>query len=224
MRLWNLAGRPAPDWQGKTRTPRTPPEPRPGVCALTGVVGPVFDARHVVSDLFTSWDRLPFRHRDPAGVAFSPPAAWAFRLRAARQQPHVSDDTALTEADPAMLHAALVALPDHPTWVVTVPISRQKHLLPWAQPGTVRTDDETVTWTADDVNRLGTYTALRRLGFGEAALAEPAPRWPILNRLDVEARMWTLLRWSDLDPWRAHPARLDIAARATRTIKEKAPT
>lgn len=117
MRLWNLAGRPAPDWQGKTRTPRTPPEPRPGVCALTGVVGPVFDARHVVSDLFTSWDRLPFRHRDPAGVAFSPPAAWAFRLRAARQQPHVSDDTALTEADPAMLHAALVALPDHPTWV-----------------------------------------------------------------------------------------------------------
>lgn len=218
--MWSTAGRPDPNWQGKARTTRAAPEPRDGVCALTGAAGPVFDARHVVSDSFTGWDLFPFRTADPSGLGFSPAAAWALRHRLAMQRPHALTCGWFGELDPPALYAALRDLPDDPAGAVSVPTSGQKHLLPWCRPGTVRTDALTLPWAGVDVDRLGTYAALRQLGHGETALTEPAPRWAQLRKHDRAQRQWVLLRWPDLDPWRARPEYLDVAARATRTPKE----
>lgn len=217
---WDAAGRPDPNWQGKARTPRKPPDPRDGWCCHCGAAGSVYPHRHVVSDLFTGWDRLRRRDLDPAGAAFCQACAWAFRLRVAMQRPHALVDGRFGEVDPATLHRALAQLHRHPSWCVLVPVSRQKHLLPFARHGTVRTDDETLTWAGGDVDRLDTYARLRQAGFGETALVETEPRWPILAKLDPDAKRWTLARWHDLDPWRAHPAYMDVAARATRQNKE----
>lgn len=219
--LWERAGRPEPNWTGKAKTLRAAPPTRDGICALTGVVGLVVDIRHVLSDLFTEWDRLPHRNHPLAGISI--PAAWAFRLRVAMQWPHVCiGDGPLTQVDPEGLRDALVALPTHPQGIVCVPQSMQKHLLPFATPGTVRTDAETLTWTVADVERLRAVETLRGLGFGEAALAEPAPRWPTMSRLDPQARSTVLGLWRDLAPWRTHGAYLDVACRATRKPKEPA--
>lgn len=188
--LWTAAGCPVPDWQGKAKATVVTPAPRDGICALTGEHGPVVDARHVISDLFTGWDHLPFRGVDPQGLAFGPAAAWALRHKPAMQRVHVLRGGALIQAGPDELFAALVALPDEPGSVVSVPTSGQKHLLPWARRGAVRTDTMSLRWTIGDVTRLQLYRRLRSLGFGETALSEAAPRWAALGkRWPCTARM-----------------------------------
>src|SRR5690606_16602595 len=141
----------------------------------------------------TTVDRFRHRDLDPDGLALGEAAAWAVRHRTAMQQPHATDTAGqLVEVDPETLRVALGRLAVDPTTWVLVPQSRQKHLLPWAEPGSVRIDDRSLPWGRRDMDRLGTLAALRQLGFGEAALAEPAPRWPILTRLDPDARKWVL--------------------------------
>lgn len=214
--VWEAAGRPEPNWQGKARTVRAVPPVRDGVCALTGARGDVVDLRHVLSDLFTTWDRLPHRLHPDAGLSI--PAAWAFRERIAMQQPHALVDGRWTQVDAPALFDALASF--GPSSVVTVPQSRQKHLLPYVELGTVRVDDESLPWTPADAARLETYAQLRSLGYGETALSEREPRWALLNKHGTEDRRWVLSHWHDLDVWRAHPSYLDVAARATRQPKE----
>lgn len=211
---WETAGRPEPDWTGKAKTERATPEQFDGQCALTGHIGPCVDLRHVLSDLWSGWDQL--RRLTPSRPALSIPAAWAFRCRVAMQRPHICDPHGFRQATPADLFDRLTN-PD-PSMLVTIPQSRQKHLLPFATPGHIRTDDETLAWTPDDTQRLHSYRWLRAIGFGEVALAEPAPRWPILAKSDNPSNVVHL--WPQLDPWRAHPAYLHVAAQATRQQKD----
>lgn len=218
---WFAAGCPEPNWAGRSKNATPRPPTREGVCALTGLNGDVVDARHVLSDMFTAWDRFPFQHVDPDGVAFSFAAAWAFRHRPFQQQPSAFIDGVFREQlKPSELRAALDNLGQYDA--VCVPISRQKHVLPFAARGCVRVDDETITWTDRDRTLLATYAWFRSLGFGEAALTEPAPRWTILKRLDTPTAAAVLAAWDELDRWREHPVRLDVAARATRKDPEPA--
>lgn len=218
--LWEGAGSPAPNWQGKARSVRDTPPTRRGVCALTGDPGAVVDARHVLSGLFTRQDQFRHRDADPAGLAFGPAACWALRHRAGMQQPHSLVDGRLSPVTPEGLFRALLDLPDHPTWWVGVPQSKQMHITPWARLGTVRVDNEDITWTSNETTLLRRYAAIRALGFGETAITETVPRWPILVKLNSADRARVTNGWAQLDPWREHQSLLDIAARATRTVKE----
>lgn len=216
VHLWTATGRPPPNWQGKAKTTIAAPSSRPGVCALTGTPGDVWPIGKVSTTL-TAWDRFPHRDTDPAGMALGPAAAWAFRCRIAMQQPHILSPAGVVAAQPAQLFGALIHWT--PTSWVSVPQSRQKHLLPYAQPGTVQVDNETLRWDTSDTGRLHAYQQLRAQGFGETALAEPVPRFVILTKTPHPADMLRL--WPTLDPWRQHPAYLDVAARATRTPKDQ---
>lgn len=217
---WVAAGRPEPDWQGKARTPKPTPTTRPGICALTGQPGNVWPLTKVTSTL-TTLDRFPHRNIDPQGIALGPAAAWALRLRAQMQIPHALTGPTFGPVDPPELFAALTTLPDQPLNWIGVPQSRQKHLLAWAQPGTVRVDDENLRWTRTDVDLLRLYQWLRDNGFGETALAEPIPRAVLLTKLSAADKRTVIERWAELTPWRDHQAYLDVAARATRQPKEK---
>lgn len=217
-RCWAAAGCPEPNWAGRSKQAVSAPKQRPSVCALTGMIGPVVEPGAVLSDLFTTWDRLPWRLAPNAGLSLA--AAWAFKARQHQTTPHGLIDGAWRPLTPAALFAALLELPAHPQWLVTVPQSRQKHLVPFAELGRVRVDDETLTWAAADVDRLQLVARLRRLGFGEAALAEPAPRWVVMARTPISEQGFVLDAWAALSPWRAHPAYLDVACRATRPPKD----
>lgn len=214
--LWEMTGHPGPNWQGKAVKAVAAPSPRRGICALTGEHGPVWPLNSVTTTL-TTLDRLPHRNVDPAGCALGEAAAWALRLRVAMQQPHVAaTDGPLRQATPADLYAALEGM--HPGAWVLVPQSRQKHLLPWATPGMIRVDDGDLIWGDRDRAALAAYARLRAAGFGERALAEAAPSWVVMR--GVADRAAILADWPLLDRWRAHPAYLDVAARATRTTRE----
>lgn len=214
--MWAAAGRPDPDWTGKAATARPAPPSRPGVCAMTGARGEVWDARHVVSDSWTAWDLFGFRHVDPAGVGFGAAAAWALRTRRLFQRPHALVGASWVELDGPGLYDALVALDGHGT--VLVPISRQKHVTPHARWGHVATDDGPIPWTAADNERLDVYRRLRAAGFGESALTEPAPRYQIIARADNPSEIMEL--WPALDGWRRSYGYMEVAARATRRPKD----
>ena len=215
---WEAAGRPEPNWQGRSKTATAAPPVRDGVCALTGQVGPVVEMSAILSDLFTTWDRLPHRLRPDAGLSFA--AAWAFKERPLQQLPHGIVDGQFVQLDPPQLFNALAALPAAPRSLLCVPQSRQKHLVPFSELGAVRVDDETLSWSDADALRLGFVRRLRAFGFGEAALTEPAPRWVVMTRLAIGDQAEVLAGWRALDGWRRHPAYLDVACRATRTPKE----
>lgn len=217
-RCWQAAGRPDPNWAGRSKSATAAPRSRDGICALTGQVGTVVEPGAILSDLFTTWDRLPWRLAPGAGLSFA--AAWAFKERAHQMQPHGLIDGTWGPLDPPSLFAALSSLPHSTGDIITVPQSRQKHLVPFCVAGHVRVDDETLSWDVLDVKRLEMVARLRELGFGEAALAEPAPRWVVMARTAISDQSFVLAAWDALRPWRTHPAYLDVACRATRAPKE----
>lgn len=217
--LWRVAGCPEPNWQGKSRKPVAPPAARRGACALTGQAGWVWPVAKVSTTL-TTLDRFPHRDTDPAGLALGPAAAWAIRHRDAMLWPHAVTGDGFVRVGPDGLYAALVALAADPSALVSVPVSRQKHVVPWAQWGCVGVDDGWLPWRPADVGRLAIYGRLRAMGFGESAQAEEVPRYPVLRKLGPAERGWVLAHWGDLAPWRDAPPYLDVAARATRQPKE----
>lgn len=223
VELWEAVGSPEPDWQGKAKTPRVAPPPRWGVCALTGQAGPVWPLNKVSTTLAAYLDRLPHRDADPAGIGLGPAAAWAFRHIQAMWYPHARTTDGFVRLDPPALRVALARLATDPDMVVTVPVSMQRHLLAFVERGHVSTDRGVLPWGEREMTLLDTYARLRALGFGETALAEPAPHFTPLSRLDTTERRIAMDGWDQLAVWRAAPWYLDIAARATRTPKRKEP-
>lgn len=188
-------------------TPGVQTRPASGLCMLCGQPA-AHDHRDVLSANFGDWDRLAWR----ASGALCTPCAWGYQHRPLRTWPH--DESG--RLDPRRLSAALAGL--GPTGYVCVPVGGKRHLAPYARPGLVSTDAGHLPWTGQDTTRLAVYTRLRAAGFGETALVERAPPWPLLTR--VPQRAAVLADWPLLDPWRHLPGYLDVAARATRTPKE----
>lgn len=205
--MWEAQGRPALD---------VSTGPTDGVCALTGEHGPTWPAKTVVSDLYTDWDRL---NAPPDTARFGASAVHSIRGgRTLRARPWVITDTpTAVQVGPVELGAVLSVPVDAHT-CVTVPISRQIHVIPYARWGMVCSDRDQAPWTVADVDRLSVYRTLRAAGFGETVLAERTPPYPLLRRAADPAHVMTL--WPELHPWRDRPSMLDVAARATRTPKE----
>jgi hypothetical protein len=167
----------------------------------------------VVSGNYGDWDRLPGRHAT-GPLVWCAPCAWGHRHPPLRTRPHHVTATRCQALGPPALFAVLAA-PLPADQVVLVPISRHKHLAPFAAWGTVATDDLTLAWTEQDAWCLAVLGWLRGLGFGEAALRRPTPPLsPGQFPPAVAGRIVT--RWADLDPWRRQPPWLEVGLRATR--------
>lgn len=169
-----------------------------------------------MSDGFTDWDRLPWR---TGGTNFCPACTWAFRTTELRWYAHIVTAAGRAwQAKPGDLSTALSApLGEHT--LVTVPVSMQKHLLPYARWGMVSTDNILLPWREHEACLFGAYRRLLALGFNGAAIAEPAPRWQPLSKLDPATRSQVMAWWPRLDPWRQARPYLEVAARATRRPK-----
>jgi len=101
---------------------------------------------------------------------------------------------------------------------LVVPLSGRKHLLPYAQWGTVRIDDINLTWSSGDITRLQIVASLRSRGLAATALSEPAPSWGWIRTQPDELRAAALREWDALAPWRGTP-HLQLAIKATTHLK-----
>ena len=165
--------------------------------------------RAVVSAKFTGFDQLH------AGEGLCTGCAWSFSQAARRMVLSITPSTATLLDTPALFDCLLQ--PSGQAAVV-VPISGRKHVLPYAQWGTIRVDDINLIWRASDVQRLRVVGELRTRGAPSAALREPTPpsRWLATQPTDTwEA---TYRQWRELDPWRTAP-HLELAIKATHHLK-----
>lgn len=203
--LWEAAGKPEPEVPAAGR----------GHCALCGTTAACAPLRKVVSSNFTDWDVLRSRNLDhDPGVCTA--ASWVYRARPLRQRNTILHDGTLTvDAPPSMLYAILAVGQLGPHTAVCIPVGGKKHLWHRAAWASVTGDQGPHRWTDADAARLAVLAELRQAGFGEQAVLEPSPPWPLLQRCTDRAHIVGL--WPLLDPWRRHnrPV-LDMAIRATR--------
>jgi hypothetical protein len=167
----------------------------------------------VVSRKFTAHDTWA----DPAGPGLCPACAWAYTHPALRQRATLvtSVPAGLTHPDPAAL-AALLREPLSPAAALAVPLRPgRKHVLPDAAWGQIATGDARLAWTAGDARRMTVILRLRGDGFGSRMLAQAAPPFPALRRLDPARQAGVLADWQALAPWRARRPWLDLALRVT---------
>lgn len=196
--LWHASGEPVP-----TKAPRD----RAGTCSRCGA----FDdhasrVKAVVSDKFTGWDAYT-RHPDPLWCTA---CAWGHSEGSLRTQSWRIGGGRTIRATRTTL-ATELAQPVPPLVSLVIPVSRHKHLLPAARWGVITTDERHLIWEHDEAHLFKTVVWLRGLGFNEAALREPTPRFEVLTRSNGALMGLVLQRWADLTPWRQDPAYMDVA-------------
>lgn len=203
--LWHHQGRPTPSVL----------EDRAGTCARCGTpTGEASRVKAVVSDKFTGWDA--YTHTpDPL---WCPPCTWGHTTSEVRTRPWWITPTGGHPATRDLL-ARLLSEPLPAHGALLVPLSRHKHLLPVARWGHLTTDDRTLTWTSTEATRFRTLRWLRRLGFSEAALHDPTPRFEVLTTVDPALMPQVLTAWADLAGWRADPTVLTVACHASRPTR-----
>ena len=166
----------------------------------------------VVSDLYSDWDRW-----DATGGACEW-CIWAHRHRPLRSRAHLVHPDAMTAVAlvPSQI-AALLTGEWPPAGLLVIPISRKKHVAPFAAPGMVCVDDANLPWTFRDAALVPVVAGLRSLGAGEGWLSEHEPPWPLIRRHGLAIRD----DWMRLDGWRRHaPSKLTVAILATRKDKQ----
>lgn len=208
--LWEAFGGPAP--QGDTGPTQTG---RCARCNATTDTG--FLVRRVVSDKFTEWDHYT-RDYDPIWCT---PCTWGHTSTDLRTRAWFISGENVREADPADV-AETLREPLGRHIAITIPLSRKKHTLPYAQWGKVTTDDRLLPWGHTEAARLRDVTKLRELGFTEAALTETVPRFDTLASLHDSTKNSVMETWARLTPWRRDKVYLDVSARITRTPRSVA--
>ena len=179
------------------------------VCCRCGQRRPVTPLSRVVSAKFTGFDRLTI------GDGLCVPCAWSFSSPVRRLTLAITE-TAAVVLDSAALYDCLL----HPAQraAVVVPISGRKHVLPYAQWGTIRVDDINLQWRPTDVHRLQITADLRRRGAPAPALAEHSPPHRWLRTQPTDTWEATHRQWRELEPWRPTP-HVDLAIKATHHLK-----
>lgn len=180
-----------------------------GMCCRCGRRDQVLPTRAVVSAKFTGFDQF----HDGEGLCAC--CAWSFSA-AARPMVLSITPMAATMLDTPSLFQCL----QHPAGqaALVVPIGGRKHVLPYAQWGTIRVDDINLSWRTTDAKRLLLVAELRLRGAPALALHEPSPpsRW--LTTQPPSTWESTYQQWRELDPWRATPY-LHLAIKATHHLK-----
>lgn len=186
---WTAAGRPASALGS-----------RAGVCARCGAAGTVVPVRSVLSKSFTGFEGWA----DPSGRGMCGACAWGHSVDDLRKVAH------LVRQDPAALVAVargevgrILAAPLGVGECLVVPLRPgRKHILPGAVWGRVCVDDAHLPWTDRQARLLGRVVWLRGLGFGSRMLAEAAPAYGVMARLDPQTWTDVLDAWAELAEWR----------------------
>ena len=187
-----------------------------GRCARCGSPGRLTPTRQVLSPTFTGFDGWI----GPAG-GLCPSCTWLYQTPALRNVPHlVTQAPTFNAIDLTEAYVLLAQGPLKPTCALSVPLRPgRKHLFADVQWGTIRTDDTNLTWTAADADRLTTLRHLRELGFSPAQIADPAPRFEVLQSHPSSIWAATTRSWATLECWRRTRHWLALALTLTKGIR-----
>lgn len=214
--LWRALGCPS-------STTKATPLNEQAPCAGCGGPGGRFLIKAVVSDKFTGWDPYTGDNGVTGDPAWCDGCTWAHTAVELRVRPWlITVDGQFGQPSREALHDMLSRpLPAHTA--LSVPVSRKKHLVPYLRWGEVRGDDRSLPWSPTHAGRFRLVLWMRALGFSEAALTAPAPRFEQLVALTPKQMAEVMRAWEELNAWRADTAYLDVALTASRATAHPSP-
>lgn len=189
--------------------PRVAGEAAEGVCARCGTTAKVRPVRTVVSAQFTGFDQL-----SSLGDGFCQPCCWAFDAKNRRLILAITPSATQLLDAPGLYDRLLAPVRS----ALVVPLGGRKHVLPYAQWGSLRVDDINLQWTTEDSRRLGILAGLRGRGVPVTSLVDVTPPWKWLKTQPQELLISTQREWEALKPWRGS-AYLSVAVKATQHLK-----
>lgn len=217
--IWQTAGCPPVDGaKGKLL------EDQPGWCDITGEwCERTADAKRALGSNFTDqslWRRHTGRVGQAAlwctsGKGTQSPRLWSWICAPGETLPESVEKAPLHVPGLCQTNRAnttpvveILAHPPEGEWVVTVALSGQKHVLPYARTNhgagrwAIRMEDTTVTATPDEWSHVHTHVlALRRLGQSDASIKAGLPAF-IKTGTQLEQVMHHL---AEIRPWAAAP-------------------
>ena len=202
---WQAAGATQPDGGGQQ-----------GECARCGREASLTAVKAVVSDQFTGFDSW----LRPGRGGLCPACVWGYTTPSLRMNAQLVNRAtgAYMVVGRGQVLDYLLAGSLSADAVLVVPLRPgRKHVLPEAVWGRVCTENAHVGWTNPDGARLEQVRWLRGCGFGARMLAEAAPAWSVLRRLDPGFWGQVMRAWDELAVWRAEDSPwLAVALWATR--------
>lgn len=183
-----------------------------GECARCAVLGPIVPLKDVVSENFTGWEGL-----DPSAPGLCVSCSWGYTPVELRTRPVlVHREEGAIWATPDQVLTSLCQ-PFPPDMALSMPVAGKKHLLPYAEWGTVSSDGGPLPWTQEAANLARTLVELRFMGVREKELSAPAAPYRVVIALmsDTEATMRILNAWTELHAWQDGPY-FAVAVRGTR--------
>jgi len=181
-----------------------------GVCARCGradtLLSPV---RRVLSRNFSGFDDWA----RPALDGLCQACTWAYQTPLLRSVPHlvVRQPEMLTPLTRSEL-ATLLTRPMTSDEALVVPLRPgRQHVVAGATWGGIATDHLVLTWTAEDVTRLGLVQNLRGLGCTLTALLQPAPPYQVVTRAGAGRWQELMDQWEQLQPWRSRETWMQLA-------------
>ena len=186
-----------------------------GVCARCEIIALVVPLHKVVSENFTGWGTV-----DPNGEGFCESCAWAF------QEPALRVNSILIHQELGAVWASreqvatCLQVPFTEEITLSIPLQGKKHLLPYAEWGTVVSDDGAYPWGENEAKLATLLIYLRGFGVKESEFNEPVPPYRIVSELlsDTTATLELMEKWELLRSWHGTPQLL-IAVRGTRPEK-----
>lgn len=192
-------------WRAAGSPPHDPLTAEPDECARCGSLEHLTRSR-VVSDSFTAFSGW----RRPAHSGVCSACAWTYTTARLRAVPFLVDREAVTlqELNGPALARVLTAGHLPVDQAVTVPTrAGRQHVLPRARWGMVTVDELSLSWRAQDAQRmLAALQLVQSYGARPTTLSSSSPpyRWLATHPPGDWQRLQQL--WAALGPWRTDPS------------------
>lgn len=187
-----------------------------GICGSCLQRTTVAAAARILTSTFGSWDSIT---ADPqTGLRhLCLPCAWAYRHKPLQHHPTIITRGATTYTHPTgeQLRNALAG-PIPGDTAILLPITGKKAVAPRARWGRLTIDSGPIEWTRPLARATQHVIALKRLGFTEPMLTNPAPAPSIFDALDIDTWIRAQSTWEALDPIRRDKTLFPVALKLSR--------
>lgn len=174
-----------------------------GKCSLCGTEGPVVPVKRLVSNRFTNWD--DYSNEDKP--VWCNVCAWAFNEKNNRSEAlFIAPEKAYSCYQVQSLREMFYQ-PLNSHTAVSVALNKNKHVLPYAQWGTVRIEDMNILWTEREASWAQSIGALALMGFALGDIKKDvSPSFNTVIKLSPETASQAYALWQEIEPARRNPA------------------
>lgn len=178
-----------------------------GKCSLCGEKGTVVPVKRLVSNRFTNWDD----YSNDDKPMWCNICAWAFNEKNNRSEALFISPESVYSCYQVQSLREMFYKPLNRHTAVSVALNKNKHVLPYAQWGTVRIEDMNILWTAQEAEWARSIGTLVSMGFALGDIKkDDSPSFATVIKLAQEEATEAYRLWDYIAPSRNNPALFNL--------------